>query len=206
LIASADQYAGTISDEFTVADWRKWFAQVMPIVARVNANDSAFVKFGLLGSGFTAPEQVAVDQAFTRRALTIVSHLSAATIVGSIPRRLAYLWGTADPYPPGRTWSRVAHGLAQLQYGLLLVLMFVGIAVRRGRFRRDWPVWIVAAYLTALHLVSHVEGRYTLPARPALFMYVGVAVAAIVGWIRRDHRARIASRETLARLVPDGRQ
>lgn len=173
LLASADQYAGTISYKFTVLDWQRYFTQASAVTARVAARNS------------DAREQVAANNALTRQARDIVSHLSLGTVLKGVPRRLAYLWGTADFSPTGKSWSSSAHRLAQLQYGLLAVLVLAGLAVRRRLVVRDWPLWITAAYLTVLHLVFHVEGRYTLPARPALLVYAGVAVAVVVNRIGR---------------------
>jgi 4-amino-4-deoxy-L-arabinose transferase-like glycosyltransferase len=186
LLASADQYAGTIHYEITDADWTRFNVQANAIIARVEPKDLAnAITLRVEPKYPTAREQVAANNALTRQALKIMSHLSVGTVLKGVPRRLAYLWGTADVYPQGRSWSTVAHRLAQLQYALLVVLILAGIVMRRRLLAKEWPLWIIAAYLTVLHLVSHVEARYTLPARAPLFVYAGVAVAAVVGWIGR---------------------
>jgi hypothetical protein len=180
LLVSADQYAGTISDEFTPADVHRFLAQSNAITAPVEPKDP------------TPRQQVAGNNALTRRALKIMGGLSVGTIAKRVPRRLAYLWGTADNYPVGHSWSTVAHRLGQLQYALLGILILAGIVMRRRRLAREWPLWLAAAYLTVLHLVSHVEGRYSLPARPALFVYAGIAAGGLVAWIRTRWRVRHA--------------
>src|SRR5205823_3927526 len=118
------------------------------------------------------------------KARRIFAHLSAGTVVRSLPKRLSYLWRPADSPLPGRHHD-LEHTLAKLQYALLVVLIAGGLIVRRRRLLSDWPLWITAAYLTLVHLVFHVEDRYTLPARPALFVYAAVAVTAAVAWLRQ---------------------
>jgi hypothetical protein len=80
LLASADQYAGTIHYEITDADWTRFNAQANAIIARVEPKYP------------TAREQVAANNALTRQALRIMSHLSVGMVLKGVPRRLAYLW------------------------------------------------------------------------------------------------------------------
>jgi hypothetical protein len=179
LMASADQYAGTISYKFTVADWARYDAQsnavTMPVSPLTNS---------------TARQQVASDSALTEEARRIFSRQSIGGILKSIPRRIAYLWGTADFTPEGTSWSLIAHRLAQLQYALLGIFALAGLVMRRRTLLREWPLWITAAYLTALHLVFHVEGRYSLTARPMLFIYAATAVTASVQRIPGARRSQ----------------
>lgn len=65
-----------------------------------------------------------------------------------------------------------------------MLLVGIGLLIRRRRLFQDWPLWIAAVYLTVVHLVAHVEGRYTLPARAPLFIYAAVGVCAAGSWIR----------------------
>lgn len=178
VLASADQYAGKASSEFTQADFQRYVVQVNTITAKVEPKDP------------TAAQQVAADRALTHRALSIVGQLSVGTILKTVPRRLAYLWGPADVYPVGKSWSGFAHRLGQFQYVLLVVLILAGMTVRRRKLIREWPLWIIAAYLTILHLISDGEPRYTLPARPALFAYTGVAVSFIAARVGNVWRTR----------------
>jgi hypothetical protein len=44
---------------------------------------------------------------------------------------------------------------------------------------RDWPLWLPALYITAVHTVIHVESRYSLPTRPGLIVLAATAAAAL---------------------------
>ncbi len=164
LFVSAEQYRGNISYKITFDDWHRLLARA----SRTAAVDQ---------SRHTAKQQVAADDALRRRARRTFDQLSAADIARSLPKRIAYLWGTADAPPHGRH-STLAHRAGQGQFAILVALGVAGLWVRRRRLWADWPLWIIAVYLTGLHLVFPIEGRYTLPARPALLVYAAVALLA----------------------------
>jgi len=179
LLASADQYAGTFGFHASEAEWDRLNAQVSAIAARVQSQHP------------TAPEQVAANVALTREARNIISHVSLGTILKSLPRRLVSLWGVADEHPEGRSWSTLAALIGYVQYGVLLVLTVAGIVMHRRLLVREWPLWVAVPYYTVEHLVSHVEPRYSLAARPALLVYAGIAAAVLLGRManaRRDGR------------------
>jgi 4-amino-4-deoxy-L-arabinose transferase-like glycosyltransferase len=178
LLASADQYSGFVSYRFTIADWHRYEAQArslapVPVGAPVA---------GIQGSDARA--QVHSDDLLRSAGFRIFESLSLGTIVRSVPKRLAYLWGTADSPPSGRR-STTFHRAGQLQYGVLFLLLVIGLVIRRRQLLRDWPLWVAAAYLTLIHLVAHIEGRYTLPARPPLLVYAAVGACAIGAWVSR---------------------
>lgn len=173
LIASADQYAGTFGYQTSEAEWVRLNAQTAAIARPVESQHP------------TAREQVAADTALTREARNIISHVPPGTILRSLPHRLATLWGTADEYPSGRSWSSLAGLLGWLQYGLMLVLVLAGVVMRRRHLLQEWPLWVAVPYFTALHLVSHVESRYSLTARPALLVYAAIAAAVVLERISR---------------------
>jgi 4-amino-4-deoxy-L-arabinose transferase-like glycosyltransferase len=188
LIASADQYAGTFGYQTTQGQWVRLEAQTNAIAARVESSHP------------TAAEQVAANTALTRAAREIMSHQSLGKILKSLPHRLATLWGTADQYPSGRSWSTLAAAIGWLQYVALVLLVAIGVVTRRRSLVHEWPLWIAVPYFTLLHLVSHVESRYSLTARPALLVYAGIATTVLA---RRAVSARRKS--GLGRVAPAAR-
>lgn len=176
LFASADQYEGLITYKFTLNDWHRYSAQIAAI-APTPVQD------------LNARGQVRVDDRLRSAAVRAFESLSVGQIVRSLPKRLAYLWGTADSQLVGKS-SNLAHRLAQLQYALVVLLGVLGVLIRRRRLLDDWPLWISAAYLTLIHLVAHVEIRYTLPARPMLMIYSAVGIYAFPGLLRRQASSR----------------
>jgi hypothetical protein len=176
LFASAEQYAGNISYKFTLEDWDMYRAQARRKVPRIS---------GVM----SAREELEADDAYRSAARRTFLDLGVGQVARSVPKRLAYLWGTADSPPAGRGGTAL-HRLGQAQYALLVLLTLAGLVMRRRRLLTEWPIWIVAVYLTLLHLVFHIEGRYTLPARPVLLVYA--AIAAIVAAREvTDRRARV---------------
>jgi hypothetical protein len=132
--------------------------------------------------------EVAVDAAFTRAAKRIFDQLSFTTIVKSIPKREIYLWQPIV-FPPTKGRAFI-NALGWAQYAVLIVLGLIGAAVSRRRHTllRDWPLWMLAVYLTLLHLVFHIEGRYSVEARPVLIVFA--AIGAVALW--RQIRSRMA--------------
>lgn len=180
LFTSAEQYSGTVSNTLPVDEWKRHSAHIKALLGPA------------LAEGGDVHSQLAADEELRHRGLTILRNLSLGTVLTGVPPRVFYLWGTADFSPAGWSWSTVAHRLAQLQYVLLTILVLVGIAMRRRSLTREWPLWLPAVYFTALHLIFSVEARYTLPARPALFVYAGFATATIISHIARSHGEREA--------------
>jgi hypothetical protein len=165
LLASADQYSGLISDGFTSSDFSIYLHQVAAISSTV--------------PGPPGPTRdVAADAAFRRAADKIFARLSVTTILKAIPRRLVYLWQPAD-FPPNEHRAFI-HLLGWIQYLILLLLVVAGVAASRRTLLRNWQLWVVAVYLSVLHLIFNVEGRYSVPARPALLVFA--AIGAIACW------------------------
>jgi 4-amino-4-deoxy-L-arabinose transferase-like glycosyltransferase len=175
LLASADQYAGTISYAMTHADFTTLDNQAAAIAATVH--------------GTPGPKRdVAVDAALTRAAKRIFEHLSLVTIVKSIPKREIYLWQPIV-FPPAKGRA-VINALGWAQYLILLAFGLIGAAVSRRRrtLLRDWPLSMLAVYLTLLHLIFHIEGRYSVEARPLLIVFA--AIGAVALWRRLRSRFR----------------
>jgi len=81
-------------------------------------------------------------------------------------------------------YSMAYHRFSQIDYVLVFLAVFIGVVMNRKQLVAQWPLWIVPVYITAIHLVYNVEPRYTMPARPFLFLYAGFAVHAMIVKIR----------------------
>jgi 4-amino-4-deoxy-L-arabinose transferase-like glycosyltransferase len=167
LLESADQYAGTISDAMTTNDWDKYLHQVSVIDSSVHGKPGPM-------------RDVAADAAYTRAAERIMARLSLTTVLERMPRREVYLWQTAA-FPPNPKRDRALfEGLGVVQYVILLVLMLIGAIASRRKLLRNWLLWVVAVYVSLLHLVFGEEGRYSVEARPALLVFA--AIGAVACW------------------------
>jgi 4-amino-4-deoxy-L-arabinose transferase-like glycosyltransferase len=165
LLASADQYAGTISDAMTSTDFDTLLHQLTVIDKSVHAKPGA-------------KEAVAADAAYTRAAEKIFDRLSAARIIESIPKRELYLW-QPTVFPPNEG-HEVINILGWAQYLILIALGLIGAleSRRHHMLLRSWPLWVVAMYLSLLHLVFHIEGRYSIEARPMLIIFAAIGTVA----------------------------
>jgi 4-amino-4-deoxy-L-arabinose transferase-like glycosyltransferase len=157
--ASAEQYVGRLP---TPLDGNAWLA--FKQVSRHLSHD-------LRQGAYTPTEQVEFDRRMARAAPPV----PVGDVIAGLPTRLRALWGPADGTPGSERWTLSARWLAHLQYWLIAVLFCAGVTLRRRSVWRDWPLWLPAIYITAVHLVIHVESRYSLPVRPAL---VAIAAAA----------------------------
>jgi 4-amino-4-deoxy-L-arabinose transferase-like glycosyltransferase len=197
LYASALQWNGTISPAFTLADFRRDIALtnklIRPVQRRVAARHLSAAK-----------TEVEVNSALERAARDEASELSASDIIKRLPKRLAYLWAPGDEPPLGA--YDVWHQIGRIQYILLVALVVVGLirASRdAGRRMLYWPFLVFAVYFTAVHMVWGVTARYTMPARPLLFVFATIGFVWLVGWVggrlsRARHRSR---RENVADTV-----
>jgi hypothetical protein len=124
---------------------------------------------------YTPAEQVTFDRRMAKAAPAVALH----DVVARAPARLRALWGPVDATPREQRWTTSARLLGLLQYWLLAALAVAAVFLRRRRLLRDWPLWLPAAYLTAVHMVIHVESRYTLPARPGLIVLAALALSEL---------------------------
>jgi 4-amino-4-deoxy-L-arabinose transferase-like glycosyltransferase len=183
LLASAEQYDGSLSYKLTTADWRKAIAEQNAIAAEAQRDEAR--------RGGDVPlsvrSELRAEEIEKARARAIMKRQSVTHIVASLPERVAYMWSVAD-FPPERG-SSAWHRLDQLQYALLLLFGALGTWVAwRARYRVLLALAAtLVAYFTALHLVYHVEARYTMFPRPVLLVLP--ALGAGWAWARVRRRA-----------------
>jgi 4-amino-4-deoxy-L-arabinose transferase-like glycosyltransferase len=179
LYISAEQYAGRTSDHITPEEWRRLYAPGGDFAQITGHPSHAYP------SGGTKVE-LADDDAIEAAARRTFGNLSVGQILRDMPSRVAHLWGTADWPPPGRSFTTAVHRLAVVQYGLILVLAAIGLVVSAAAIRtRIWPLLLFPIYTTLVHLVFHVEARFTLPARPFLFVFAGIALVSVAEFLGR---------------------
>jgi hypothetical protein len=126
--------------------------------------------------------ELASDHSLTQAALRVVERLGIRRIAQRIPEREVHLWATAD-YPPRWALTSVLHRIGQAQWAVLIFLSMIGLSSSRYRWRDLWPLLAVPIYLSCVHLVYHVESRYSIPARPLVIILSGMG--AVWLWTRR---------------------
>jgi hypothetical protein len=192
LYVSAQQWAGEITHGLYAADWDQVIREFDARTAR--AEKAVAATPGATGTSPVARVESFRDREYTADAKAKFSVVPIATYSKKAVARLYWLWSTADASPYGASF---AHRLFQVWHVVLAVFTVAGLLHFRRHLAEHYPLWLVAAYLTALHFLYHVEARYTVPARPFVWIY---AAAAIDYWIAKfAQRATSGTRYTVSR-------
>jgi hypothetical protein len=135
--------------------------------------------------------ELADEDAIQHAAFRAFDELTVGQIIRGVPERLAYLWGTGDYPPQGKSYTAVVRRLGQVQWVLIVVMAVVGLIVGMPVLRsRAWPLLIWAAYLTCAHLVFTGEPRYTIPARPFVIPFAAVGAVWLAERLSSHRMAR----------------
>jgi 4-amino-4-deoxy-L-arabinose transferase-like glycosyltransferase len=176
---SARQYLGEISYRFTVSEWQAYIADNVRRDREARAGvriDSPIAT--------TIQAELAVDRSYHEDTSRLWRRLTFGRVARSVPVRVAYLWATGD-------WlTGWPHRAVQVIHAVLAMLALVGMMLARMP-TRAW-VWLLLmpVYFTGLHLVYHMETRYSLPARPFLLLFAGVGIVP-PRWDATASRARV---------------
>lgn len=178
LFASSQQYEGTAGYRWDGAELHRLDVAAAPVIRRADvraAREHTEVPLNVR-------REIAVDHDLRAAAWDIVKGLSVFDVLRRIPKRIAYTWAVSDY--PGTTHYTVWHNLARVEHFALLALALVGLlfAVMRLGLAAIWPVALFPVYITLVHLVTHSEGRYSVPTRPALMVLA--ALGAVCAWER----------------------
>jgi hypothetical protein len=165
LYVSAQQYAEKMSYQLLRPEWDVIIAEFN----RRSREAEVVARSGQTTHATDAPASVRQealrDAAYARDAISMLRGVGVLPVLADVPKRLWWLWSTADMSP----WQTgLFHRGHQVYHVLLVLLAGVG-AWQTGR-RFDVSLWLIPVYLTSLHLVFHVEPRYTLPARSFLLI------------------------------------
>jgi 4-amino-4-deoxy-L-arabinose transferase-like glycosyltransferase len=170
LHASMQQYSGEMSYKITISEWEEW-------IADYERRQQRGEKFAAERPRQDVPRNVQVelyiDQSYKSDARLLARGITARHLLRTLPLRIAYFWGVADPSP---WYAGFYHRTAQIAHVLLSLLIIVGIVAKRRSLRSQWILWVVPLYLMFIHLVFHVEGRYSFPARPFLLLYAAIGL------------------------------
>lgn len=176
LLASALQYEGSLDYRFDRAELTKLKTIAAPTLAaadRETSQEESSVPLNLR-------RELAREAALKAQARDIFGELGPFQVLARIPKRIGYLWAVSD-YAPNGSYS-VWHAIARVQHLLLFGLALLGaVAGIRLVGWRIWPLFLFPLYLTAMHLIVHSEGRYSVPARPAIVALAALGVAVLLG-------------------------
>ncbi|MFV0389616.1 MAG: ArnT family glycosyltransferase [Pyrinomonadaceae bacterium] len=177
LFYSLWQYEGIITYAFSQQEWQTvyfpdLFRRYREVDEQMNKGE---IPANLANLPPTIQKEFLLEQNFKQSINEELRKIKVSTILKSSPKRFAYLWGTAD-YAPLDIYNGFLHRLGQLQYLILFGLIILGIFLGYRQLSDQWMLWLLPFYLTAIHFIFLVEGRYTLPARPLLLIYCSIAI------------------------------
>jgi 4-amino-4-deoxy-L-arabinose transferase-like glycosyltransferase len=172
------QYKGELSYAMTVADWQE---KHMPdLTARHDKARAETARLEQNQHSASVPRNILfdleVEKGYRESAVEQFNSLDYGTILKSVPKRLAYFWSTADSLPDWLYFT-FFHRIAQIQWILIVGGVIAGIYLRRRTLLQDWPFWILPLYFSMVHLVFHVEARYSIPARSVLMLYCAIGLS-----------------------------
>jgi len=132
-----------------------------------------------------SPALLARDEEYRRAALEFIRTHPLETLVLDPVRRVPRLWISVRhvQMPP---WVGVVAAAASLAY---LGLALAGLWLLRERWRSLAHWWVLPTLLTLVYAAIHVEARYSLPARPTLWVLGGVALHAVFTRLRGPRAA-----------------
>ena len=141
-------------------------------------------RYAGLQRGFSdSPALLARDDEYREAALAVIREHPVRAFLLDPLRRIPRLWISTRHVQMGAAagWAAAAACVAYL------ALAAAGLWALRGRWRELSPWWILPVLLTLAYGAIHVEARYTLPARPTLWLLGGAALHAL--WTRRNGSA-----------------
>ena len=170
LLVSAHQYAGDLGVTGTAGD----YAALVKVTRDASRPYRA--------EGFSPRDQVAADKAAAAAAPW--DRVTARGVAAQVPQRLLVMLGPIDTQPPNVSAARLLQRTAWAQGLICLFLALAGLVVAPQVWRL-WPVWIPPASVALMHLLMHVEPRYSIPHRPEFMVLAALGFAAATDAVRR---------------------
>jgi 4-amino-4-deoxy-L-arabinose transferase-like glycosyltransferase len=169
--------------------WRETFSQ-SPAAASAPQAQACFQGFDISDPHF---DEAKASSADTRAGASYARHH-----LGSLPKvavvRALRTWGLYAPRQQidfeslegrPRSWQR----LGTFMYWVLLPFAFAGATILRRRRRLGWPLVATAVTVTVLSASTYGQQRFRIAAEPALLVLAAVALVALTGRWRANHRS-----------------
>lgn len=184
LYTSASQYKDEASYrilkpewDIVVADFNRRNQEALNVIPDRRNSD------GTLANPYAqAQRELLVDNGFNRDAFRKIREVTPGQFILSYVARFYWLWSTCDLSP----WQvGIFHRFLQIYHVLLIGLILLGCFLTRKSLVAQALLWMFIIYQSLLHVVYHMEARYTLEARLFLLIYAGVSIVAIARYVRQ---------------------
>lgn len=135
----------------------------------------------------SVPVELEMQEIYKENFKTEFNELKFSQVISSLPRRIFSLW---EPnlvrFAPDWFFIRGVQRIPELQGWLLLIFSIVGFYSIRKTALQYWYLWFLPAYLTMIHLVFHVESRYSLPLHVYLMILGSVGVIKVFDLLKKN--------------------
>lgn len=103
--------------------------------------------------------------------------------------RVPRLWLTVGQGDAGQTYSipggSLSYSLLRVSSIALLLLAVAGFLIKIKTWRTHFLLAVPVLYLSFVHAPFHPEGRYSIPGRPFLLIYVAITLLALWDGLRK---------------------
>ena len=172
LYVSALQYTGELNSQLTGDDWEKILSE----------NNSRRERAKSLPIPDQTPpsvyQEMRINQDYRVETLQMIQSQSIFRMLLKTPGRILALWSVGDQL------LRKFHKITYIFFSAITLLTIAGVFLSRKSLLAQGCLWLFPIYLSLLHLVFHVETRYSFPARPFLLVYAGVAITWLANFAR----------------------
>jgi 4-amino-4-deoxy-L-arabinose transferase-like glycosyltransferase len=164
--------------------WQQWETQYFPslkakeIVADEEIRNS--IDAGTLSAPASVTRELSIDSQWRADAKAEMADLTVWQVISRIPRRVLALWAPSYIHAPSWLYVPVIQRTPEVQIWLMIGGALFGLWARRRELVREWPLWIVPIYLTAIHMIFHLETRYSIPGHPFLLIFAAVGMMWIL--------------------------
>ncbi|MDQ3062222.1 MAG: glycosyltransferase family 39 protein [Acidobacteriota bacterium] len=184
---SVRQYKGTTNYDFTNGQWETVYSpKKEEIAAKVDDKIEQLQNLSL--------EEKKNPNSITKELLKAemwenalgeeLKQLTLGEFLANIPKRVFHLWGMIPPAEYYFTSFTINHRIPKLQVWILFLLSISGLLLKKRDLLKDWTLWILPLYITFVHLIFHVEARYSVPAHPFILTYSAVGLNGIFSLIK----------------------
>ncbi len=183
---SVRQYKGTTNYDFTNGQWETVYSpKKEEIAAKVDDKIEKLQNSTL--------EEKKRPNSITKELLKVeiwenalgeeLKQLTLGEFLANIPKRVFHLWGMIPPDYHFMSFT-INYRIPKLQVWIMSLLSISGLLLKKRDLLKDWTLWILPLYITFVHLIFHVEARYSVPARPFMLIYSAVGLIGIFSLIK----------------------
>lgn len=190
---SIRQYKGTTNYDFTNGQWGTvYFPKVEEIQAKADDKIKQLQNSTLEGKEQfdSVTKELMKAELWQEASKEELKQLTLAVFLTNLPKRVFHLWCKIprDNFYNYFTSSTIIARIPILQVWIMLLFSITGLILKKGDLLKDWTLWILPLYITLVHLIFHVEGRYSLPTHQFMLIYSASGLTVIFSFIKQKFR------------------